>query len=38
MIKTILLIFIGILYAIEIILHEKDKKKLKELKKRYGVD
>ena len=38
MIKTILLIFIGMLYAIEVIMHEKDKKRLKELEKRFGVE
>lgn len=36
MVKTILLIFIGILYGIEIILHEKDKKELKKYKDKYG--
>lgn len=34
--KTILLIIIAILYGIEIILHEKDKKKLKEYERRFG--
>lgn len=36
MIKTILLVFIGILYGIEIFLHEKDKKELKKFKDKYG--
>lgn len=34
----ILILFITFLYVIEVILHEKDKKKLKEIKKRYGED
>lgn len=38
MIKTIFIIVITILYGIEIILREKDKKELKEIKKRYGDD
>jgi len=38
MFELILLILISILYIIEIICKEKDKKKLKELEKRYGVD
>ena len=34
----VLLIFLTILYIIEVILHEKDKKRLKEIKRRYGED
>lgn len=32
----IIIIGLSILYLIEVIMHEKDKKKLKEIKKRYG--
>jgi len=32
------IIIISILYLVEIILHEKDKKELREIKRRYGDD
>lgn len=34
----IILILVSVLYFIEILLHEKDKKKLKEYEKKFGVD
>lgn len=33
-----ILILVSILYFVEILLHEKDKKKLKEYEKKFGVD
>lgn len=33
-----IIIILTVLYIIEVILHEKDKKKLKEIRKRYGED